>query len=195
MFWSKEIIEVFNNLDTGKSGLSDKKAKELLAEHGLNELPKAKKDSVFKVLLSQFENPIELILVVTVILSFLAHEVIDAIALIFIIAVDVTIGTVEEVRAKRNAESLLNMIKVISKVIRDGQEKEIDSSKLVVGDLILLESGDKIPADARIIEAHNFQVDESPLTGESLNIVKNSEKLDENTILAERKNMVYDASK
>ena len=188
---SKDISEVFTIFETGKSGLSEKKAKELLIKNGKNELPKAKEDSIFKIILSQFENPIELILVITVLLSFVIGETIDAIALIFIISVDVFIGTIEEFRAKKNAQSLLNMIKVNSKVIRDGAEKVTDSSNLVVGDLILLESGDKIPADARLIECHNFQTDESSLTGESLAIVKNSETLVENTILAERINMVY----
>ena len=191
MFYNKEINEIFDTFETGMSGLPEKKAKDRLEKNGKNELPATKKESVFMTILSQFKNPIELILVVTVILSFISGEVVDAIALIFIIVVDVIIGTVEEVRAKKNAESLLNMIKVTSRVIRDGREKVIDSSNLVVGDIILLESGDKVPADARLIECHNFQVDESTLTGESLNIIKNSNKIDGEVILAERKNMIY----
>ncbi len=191
MFYNKDTNEIYEILETGKSGLTEKKAKELLTKNGKNELPAGKRESVLKILLSQFKNPIEIILVVTVILSFIVGETVDAIALIFIIIVDVIIGTVEEVRAKKSAESLLSMIKVMSKVIRDGKEKVIDSSKLVIGDLILLESGDKIPADARLIECHNFQVDESALTGESLNITKNSDKIEGEVILAERKNMIY----
>lgn len=191
MFYNKDITEIFDTLETGKSGLSEKKVKELLLKNGKNELPAAKKESILMTILSQFENPIEIILVVTVVLSFIAGEVIDAIALIFIITVDIIIGTAEEVRAKKNAESLLSMIKVMSKVIRDGEEKVVDSSNLVVGDIILLESGDKIPADSRLIETHNFQVDESTLTGESLNITKNTETIDGEVILAERKNMIY----
>ena len=83
------------------------------------------------------------------------------------------------------------MIKVNTTVIRDGKEKKIDSSNIVVGDIINLESGDKIPADARIIESYNFQVDESALTGESLNVIKNNEKILESVSLSERKNMIY----
>ena len=160
-------------------------------KNGKNELPAVKKESIFTTIISQFKNPIEIILVTTVFLSFLAGEVVDAIALIFIITVDVIIGTVEEVRAKKTAESLLSMIKVMARVIRDGKEKLINSSELVIGDYILLESGDKIPADSRLVECHNFQVDESPLTGESLNITKNAEKIDGEVVLAERKNMIY----
>ena len=177
--------------ETGEEGLSSKEVQERLLKYGKNELPSAKKDSLLKLFFSQFENPIEIILVVTVILSFIAGEVIDAVALIFIILVDVIMGTVEEWRARKDAESLINMIKVMAKVIRDGKEINIDSSEIVVGDIISLESGDKISADARIIECHNFQVDESALTGESIGVVKTSDTLEEDLSLADRKNMVF----
>ncbi|MDE5888956.1 MAG: HAD-IC family P-type ATPase, partial [Bacilli bacterium] len=129
--------------------------------------------------------------VVTVILSFVAHEVIDAIALIFIILIDVLMGTYQEWKARKDAESLINMIKVTTRVIRNGGEMQINSSDIVVGDILVLESGDKISADARIIECHNFQVDESALTGESLNVTKNNDVLPSDVSLAERKNMIY----
>ena len=191
MFYNKDVNEIFEILESGKSGLTERKAKNQLLKNGKNELPSVKKENIFMIIISQFKNPIEIILVITVILSLIAGEIVDALALIFIIAVDIVIGTVEEAKAKKNAESLLSMIKVLAKVIRDGKEKIINSSDLVIGDLILLESGDKIPADARLIECHNFQVDESALTGESLSITKNAEKIDGNVVLAERKNMVY----
>lgn len=190
-YYNKNIEEVLAEFHTNESGLSPKKAKELLEKNGKNELPKAKQDSITKLFFNQFKNPIELILVVTVILSFIAKEVIDATALIFIILVDVIMGTYQEWKARKDAESLINMIKSTSRVMRNGKEVEVESSELVVGDIILLESGDKIGADARIIECHNFQVDESALTGESVNVVKTNEKLDDNTSLAERRNMVY----
>ncbi len=190
-FYHSSIDETLSYQKTTKNGLSSVEAQKRLLEYGKNELPHKKKDSIFKLFISQFKNPIELILVVTVILSFLAGEVIDAVALIFIILLDVLMGTYQEWKARTNAESLINMIKKTSIVIRDGREIEINSNEIVPGDIIVLESGDKISADARIIECHNFQVDESPLTGESLNVVKNIEILPEETTLAERKNMVY----
>lgn len=190
-FYHSSIDEILSYQKTTKNGLSSVEAQKRLLEYGKNELPHKKKDSIFKLFISQFKNPIELILVVTVILSFLAGEVIDAVALIFIILLDVLMGTYQEWKARTNAESLINMIKKTSIVIRDGREIEINSNEIVPGDIIALESGDKISADARIIECHNFQVDESPLTGESLNVVKNIEILPEETPLAERKNMVY----
>ncbi len=190
-YYSSSKENVMEKFETGEEGLSSKEVQERLLKYGKNELPSAKKDSLLKLFFSQFENPIEIILVVTVILSFIAGEVIDAVALIFIILVDVIMGTVEEWRARKDAESLINMIKVMAKVIRDGKEINIDSSEIVVGDIISLESGDKISADARIIECHNFQVDESALTGESIGVVKTSDTLEEDLSLADRKNMVF----
>lgn len=190
-FYNNEIDDVFDYYETSSKGLSKEQVQKKLLKYGKNELPKKKQDSILKLFFSQFENPIELILVLTVVLSFVAGEVIDAVALIFIILVDVTMGTYEEWKARKDADALINMIKATSKVIREGKEIIVDSSDVVVGDILVFESGDKISADARIIECHNFQVDESALTGESLNVYKTSETLEEDTALAERKNMVY----
>ena len=190
-YYAKSTKEVLDELKSNEKGLTKEQVKASQAKYGKNELPTAKQDSIFKIFISQFYNPIELILVVTVILSFVAHEVVDAIALIFIILVDVLMGTFEEWKARKDAQSLINMIKVSTRVIRDNKEIEIDSSEVTVGDIILLESGDKISADARIIECHNFQVDESALTGESVGVVKTNDELSKDTPLAERINMVY----
>ena len=190
-YYSKSKEEVIKNLKSSINGLTETEAKNRLKMYGPNELPKQKKDSILKIFLSEFKDPMKIILIITVIMSFIIGEILDAFTLIIIILVDVIIGTVEEWKAKKTAESLINMIKVKSKVIRDGKEKEIDSKKLVIGDIIDLDSGTKISADARIIECHNFEVDESPLTGESIAVIKNDNTLTDNIILAERKNMVY----
>ncbi len=190
-YFNMDIEDVINYLDSSWSGLSTEQIPFKQEKYGLNELPTKKKDSVFKLFISQFENPIEIILVITVILSFIAGEKIDAIALIFIILVDVCMGTYEEWKARKDAESLSSMIKATARVLREGREVVIPSSEVVPGDILVLESGTKISADARIIECHNFQVDESPLTGESTGVVKNIDVLPETTSLADRKNMVY----
>ena len=190
-YYTKEVEDVLKELKTSEDGLTELEASKRLTENGRNELPKAKQDSLIKLFFDQFKNPIELILVVTVILSFVAGEIVDAVALIVIIMVDVIMGTYQEWKARKDAESLINMIKSMSRVMREGKEREIESGELVVGDIILLESGDKISADARIIECHNFQVDESALTGESLNEVKNPMVLKEGTPLGDRENMVF----
>ena len=190
-YYSKTKEHVFKELNTSKDGLNTIQALELLARNGRNELPVGRKDSLLKLFLSQFINPMEIILIITVILSFIIGETIDAITLSIIILVDVIIGTIEEYRARKDAESLLNMIKPTSIVVRDGKEIEIDSGEIVVGDILSLESGDKVSADARIIECHNFQVNESALTGESAEVLKNPEKIELGASLGDRKNMVY----
>ena len=190
-YYLKDTEEVINLLETSTNGLSFKDANYRLKKYGINELPKQEKDNIFKLFLSEFKEPMKIILLITVVLSFIIGEIIDAITLIVIILVDAIIGSVEEWRAKKASESLSNMIKVKSHVIRDGKEIEIDSSNIVIGDIIILESGTKISADARIIECNNLQIDESPLTGESIGVIKKSKKLTKNVSLAERENMVF----
>ena len=190
-YHAKTKDEVIKEFESDIKGLSSVEAGKRLAANGLNELPKVKKDSLLKIFLDGFKDPMEIILIITVILSLVIGETVDAITLSIIILVDVIIGTIEEYQARKDAEALLNMIKVMAHVIRDGQALEVESSNLVIGDIITLESGTKISADARIIDCHNLQIDESALTGESLGVIKSANKLPENTSLAERTNMVY----
>jgi len=190
-WYSLSVEEVISSLKTNDNGLSSKEVKERLDKYGKNELPKKKRDSVFKIFFRQMLDPIVLLLIVTIVFSLIINEPIDAIAIMFIVLVDLIIGTYQEWRAERTAESLSNLIKVRCKVIRNGIEEEIDSSELVIGDIVLLESGNKISADLRIIECHNLQIDESILTGESVNIVKTNRIVGENSSLGDRKNMAF----
>ena len=190
-YYTKSEEEVLKELNSSENGLTEEEVKKRQQEHGLNKIKKKKQDSILKLFLSQFQNPIELILVGTVIVSFILGEVVDAIALVIIIAIDVIMGTYQEWKARKDAEALISMIRVTSKVIRNGKEYEINSNEVTVGDILVLESGDKIPADARILECHNFQVDESALTGESLAEVKSTGVLPEETHLADRENYLY----
>ena len=190
-YYDLEKEKVLKELKSRKTGLTNDEVQTALDKYGKNELPRQKRESAIKIFFSQFKDPMELILCLTVVLSVITGEIVDAIALVVIILVDVFIGTYEEWKARKDAESLINMIKVNSTVIRDGKTKEIDSSYVVIGDIIALESGMKISADARLIECHNFQTDESALTGESIANVKNVDVLDEKTPLGDRTNMVY----
>ena len=190
-YHSKNVKETLLELDSSIEGLSKQEVKTRINKYGKNEIPKAQKDSIMKLFFEELINPMEIILIITVILSLIIGEFVDAITLTIIILVDVIIGTIEQWQARKDAESLINMIKVMVHVIRDSEDLEIESSELVIGDIISLESGDKISADARIIECHNFQVDESALTGESLPVLKQSEVLENDTILNDRTNMVY----
>ncbi len=183
--------EIYKLLETSSDGLSGEEATKRLKKYGKNELPKKKKDSFFKILFKQLLEPIVLLLVVTVIFSFIIGEVVDAIAIIFIILVDLLMGTFQEWKAEKNAESLQDLIKDIVVVLRDGVQLEIESTNIVIGDIVLLESGNRVSADLKIIDSSNLQIDESVLTGESVNVSKSYCELVDNVGLSERKNMVY----
>ena len=191
MYYNEDIKSVYEKVKSSVKGLSWDEAKRRLADNSQNVLPKKRRDSVLKLFLKELSSPIELILIFTVIVSLVVGEYIDAGVITFIILVDTIMGTYQENKAIKSAESLNNMIKNKSVVLRDGKENTIDSVDLVVGDIILFDSGDRINADARIIEANNVMVDESVLTGESVSVVKNSDILNDDVILAERSNMLY----
>ena len=192
--YALDSSEVLKKYDSSIEGLTKSEVNARLNKYGKNELPKQKKESILEIFAGELFSPMEVVLLVAVVLSFVVGEVFDAVALLIIILVDVIIGTIEQWRARKESESLINMIKVMTGVIRNGKRQRVESSNLVVGDIINLESGDKISADARIIECHNFQVNESSLTGESVAVVKTFEKLKEKTPLSERFNMVYAGS-
>ena len=185
------IDDIIEKLSSNINGLTTVDAEDRLKRYGKNELPKQEKENIFTIFLSELKDPIVLVLLVSVIFCFIIGEIIDALAIIFIILVDLIMGTFQEWKALRNAEALSSMIKVKNKVLRDSQEILIDSSDIVPGDVILLESGDKISADARIIKCSNFQVNESTLTGESLAILKDINMIDKDVTLGDRKNMIF----
>ena len=192
MFYNKNIEQIKKELNTNSNGLTKIEVQERINKHGKNTLPKKKKDGILKIFISEFKDPILLLLLFTVIASFVANEIVDGIAILFIILVDVIMGTYQENKANNTAEALENLVKVKTRVIRDGKIIKIDSEDLVVGDYVLLESGDKISADLRIVEAHNFMVDESVLTGESVQVNKNEDIINkENISINEQSNMLF----
>ena len=194
-YYAMEKNEVIKELTSDYNiGLTDEEVSIRLKNYGKNSLPKKKKDSIFKIFFRQMVDPIVLLLIVTVIFSLIVNEIIDALAIVFIILIDLVMGTMQEWRAEKNADSLQSLIKYNVKVIRNSEEKEVDSSELVIGDIVLLESGDKVSADMRLLETFNLQIDESVLTGESVNIYKTDTIQEKNAILAERRNMVYAGS-
>lgn len=191
-YYAHKIEDVLNDLESNTNdGLTSEEVLIRQKRDGFNVLPRKKQDCIFKIFFKQILDPIVLLLIVTIVFSLIIGEYIDAIAIIFIVLVDLILGTFQEWRAEKNALSLQNLIKYNVLVVRDCKEMEINSEELVVGDIVLLESGDKTSADMRIIEQNNLQVDESVLTGESVNVYKNNNVLDNDTILAERTNMIY----
>lgn len=184
-------IEKAKSLHTG---LLSTEAETRLKTNGENILPSKKPKPFILMLLKEFINPIVIILLVAMVFSFIVGELLDAFVILGIILIDAIIGAIQEKRAERVASSLSNMIKVKTKVLRDNLKTEIEAKNLVVGDIVFLESGDKISADMRIIECSNFTVDESLLTGESINAIKDIVAVKETAPLGDRTCMVYSGS-
>ena len=192
MYYNKNIEEVLNELETSSNGLTKEEVEKRKQLYGKNELPKKKKDSIIKIFFNEFKDPIIILLIVAIIASFIVGEVIDAIAILFIILVDIIMGTYQENKANNTAEALASLVTVKTKVIRNGKLEEIESTDLTIGDYVLLESGDKISADLRIIESSNFMVDESILTGESVQVSKTNEIINKKNIsINEQSNMLF----
>ena len=192
MNYNKEINEIKVSLKTSDKGLNNEEVLKRQKIYGKNELPKKKKDGILKLFLNEFKSPITLLLLVAIIASLIVGEIIDAVAIIFIVLIDAIMSTYQENKANNTAESLANLVANKSKVIRNDNIITIDTKDLTIGDLVILESGEKIGADMRIIEAHNLMVDESILTGESINVSKNCEIIkNENINISEQTNMLF----
>ena len=191
-YYLNNYSDIIKKLDTNiDTGLSSNQAENLLDKYGENILPHQKEKSIIMIFLSGFLDPLVILLIITAIISFFIGETVDGIVISAIILLDLILGTIEEYQANKNADSLKNIIKYNVKVFRDGEEKVIDSSLLVPGDIVLLESGDHIPADIRIANSSNLQVDESILTGESVSVSKTSDKLKREVPLTEINNMLF----
>ena len=193
-WYAKSVDYAFKQTNSSKDGLTTEEAEKRLKENGKNVLPQKKPKSIFLIFLEELINPIVLILLVAMIFSFVVGELLDAFVILGIVMIDAVIGAIQSKRAERIASSLSNMIKVKSKVLRDGSKIELESCDLVVGDIVYLESGDKISADMRIVECSNFTVDEALLTGESINATKQVESTKEGVPLGDRKSMVFSGS-
>ena len=191
-YYEKDIKDIETELKTTNSGLSSTEASARRRKYGPNTLPKKKKDSIIKIFFHEFADPIVLLLVVAIIVSLIVGEIIDAIAILLIVLADAIIGTYQENKANNTADALSKLVKDEAHVIRDGKECSISVEQLTIGDLVLLESGDKIGADMRIIEAHNFTVDESILTGESVQVSKTTNPIaKKNVSISDQTNMAF----
>jgi P-type Ca2+ transporter type 2C len=185
------VNKIFKLLTTQNSGLSQKEASLRLKKFGSNKLPEEKKLSIIVLLLHQFKNPLIYILFVALAVSFFTMHLIDAGIILAVIFISGIIGFIQEYKASQALSSLKQMIRYKAKVLRNDKKVVLAQEVIVPGDIIFLFPGDKIPADARIIEAQNFEVIEAALTGESVPSDKNPDTLPPGTQLADRENMVY----
>ena len=192
MFYNKKIEEIELELKTNKDGLTEKEASTRLEKYGRNILPKKKSAGVVKIFFNQFKDPLLILLLVAILSSVVVQEYIDALVILFIVLINVIMSTYQENKANHTAEALAELITTKTKVIRNGNMISVKAEELTIGDLVLLESGDKVSADLRIIEAHNLMIDESILTGESVQIEKNSDCIEkDNVTISEQTNMAF----
>ena len=188
---NKPIEQVFKELKASDKGLSQKEAEDRLKQYGLNEIKEAKKISALKIFLGQFKSVVLWILIGATVISAFLKEYIDAIVILVIIVLISILSFFLEYRAEKSIEALKKLASLKATVLRDGQKKDIDSKELVPGDVIILETGDKVPADARLVEVLNLQSQEAALTGESQPVKKAIGILAEKIPIADMKNMVF----
>ena len=183
--------QVLEQLNTTPDGLSTEEARRRLERFGRNELPEPKKPSPVLVFLSQFRSPLIYILLVAALLSFASRHYIDGFVILAVVMLNSILGFLQEYRAERALEALKKLSAPQATVLRDCEEENINAAELVPGDLVMLEVGDRVPADGRLFVAVNLKTDESALTGESITVEKGLDPVPAELPLAERTNMVY----
>jgi P-type Ca2+ transporter type 2C len=191
--WHTSPLElVLSKLGTNLNGLTKEEAKQRLEEQGLNKLPEAKVDSTAIIFLRQFQSPLIYILLAAGVVVFFMGQAVDASVILFVLLFNAVVGAIQEGKAQNTLIALKQFVETKAVVLRNGEEIIIKDSEVVTGDIIMLQEGEKIPADARIINARNLKVDEAALTGESEAVHKISEELDDlEAPTLEQKNMVF----
>ncbi len=197
-----DFKEVLSSSGSSEKGLSSGEASERLAKYGPNKLDEGKKVSLLQKFLKEFADPMIIILIAAALISGVtsvyAHESFaDTVIILIVVVINAVLGVFQENKAEKAIEALQEITAATSKVLRDGRQVTLRSDELVPGDIIILEAGDAVPADARLIESASLKIEESALTGESVPVTKHTEKLqpaEGDVPLGDRKNMVYMSS-
>lgn len=190
-YFSKAAEETLNDLQASEEGLSGAEAAARLQKYGENRIEEKKKKTRLKLFIEQFKSHFILILLIAAIVEIFLRKYTESAAIFLILFINATLGYTQEYRAQTSIEALRRMAAPRAKVLRDGIRTQIETEKLVPGDIILLETGDKVPADARLLEAVNLQAQESALTGESVPVTKTKERLGKSLQIGDRKNMLF----
>ena len=193
-YYLQTKAKVLEELKTGSGGLSSQQAKDNLAKYGKNALIEGKRKTTLQVFLEQFKDLMVIILIIAAVISAFTGELESTLVIIAVLVLNAILGTVQHIKAEKSLESLKSLSSPSAKVLRDGKKIEIDSKDVVPGDIMLLEAGDMVTADGRILENFSLQVNESSLTGESTNIDKADVEFDHEMPLGDRINMVYSSS-
>ncbi len=192
LWFAKSIKEVLTDLDTNLHGLAENESKNRLLKYGQNKLPEAKSDSLLVIFLRQFQSPLIYILFAAAIVTFFLKEFSDGGLILFVLFFNAIVGTIQEGKAQNTLSALKNFVTTKATVLRDGRESIISDSELVPGDIIVLREGEKIPADARLLNSNQLRLDESTLTGESVPVVKIADVLETVRLpISEQKNMIF----
>ena len=186
---SDEVLEKLGvNL---QSGLSEEEARKRKAKYGANLIPKRKRKTPIELFLQQFNQPLVYILLVASIITAFLNEWVDSSVIFGVVFVNAVVGYLQESKALKAIDALAKAVASEATVLREGKKKRIPAAELTLGDVVYLQSGDKVPADLRLINVRELQIDESALTGESVPVSKQSKPIDPDTVLADRTNMAY----
>lgn len=190
-FWSYDVNDILNSLNTSANGLSEKEAEDRIDKFGENIFEEKKSTSKFMIFINQFKNPITMILIFAAILSIFLKDYSDGIIILIIIMISAFLSYRHESKASDAVKKLLSSVSVTSSVLRDGKFLEIENSKLTVGDIISVKTGDMIPADCLLLDVNSLSTDESSLTGETFPVEKILGKIPANTVLSQRNNSLW----
>ncbi len=190
-FYQKEVQQVMDEVQTSLQGLNKQEAVQRLERDGKNELEESKPPHPLMIFFSQFKDLLVIILIIAAIISMISGEVESTIVILAVITMNSILGTIQTIKAQKSLDALRQLSTPSARVIRDGMKMEIPSPELVVGDILLLEAGDVVSADARVIESYSLQVNESSLTGEAESVEKQVECIPEECPLGDQKNMVF----
>ena len=190
-YYNYPINKILDEFKTSSKGLSQQEAEKRLEKYGFNEIKEEKKISLFQIFFNQFKSPLIIILLAAIILTLMIGEYTDSILISIIVLVNALLGFAQEYKAEKSIEALKKLTSLKATVIRDGNEKRILAKELVPGDIIRLEEGKKIPADARLLETISLETHESALTGESTPVAKETNTLKKKKSVAEQSNMIF----
>ncbi|MBM4401019.1 MAG: HAD-IC family P-type ATPase, partial [Crenarchaeota archaeon] len=191
---SKKTEEVLNELRADQNGLSREEAERRLKEFGYNELKEKKRVTPLQIFLGQFKDIFVIMLLVATAISFLIGETVDAATIAVIVLLNSVVGFVQEYRSEKAMAAMKKLTAPKAHVVRDGNETVIAAREIVPGDIVLLEAGDRVPADGRLLEVVDLKADEAVLTGESADVTKGLGVVKEETPVADRKNSVFMAT-
>lgn len=192
IFYTMDIEKVYEHFGTGRLGLTEAEADNRRQLYGLNKIKKGKQRTLLEKVWDQLRNVMVLILLVAAVIALLVGDAKSTLIIVFVVIMNTILGVIQESKAEKALEALQNMSSPEAEIVRDGKARMIKAETLTVGDLVLLDAGDHIPADLRLVEAVNLKIEEAALTGESVPVEKSVRVLPQaDLVIGDRKNMAY----